>query len=259
MGDRHLLLHSSRYVQGWIDLGFAQAIRARPEQLPLGQSTRHPLRDLTGMATPVAWEILRAEAFQHLSRSRCALGTLVKKIGPCTLQQAPDLFDCLVRSIIAQFISTKAAETISSRICLAGGKKRFHPEGIAKQGPDGLKALGLSGSKSRFLMGAAELWLERKIEGLPVPHSKQPDVEATLAKLAGVGPWTLDMLRIFALGRPDVFPIGDYGLRTGMASLFKLRETPEKEAMIRLAMPWVPFRTFATWYIWRSKGSVPQS
>ena len=211
------------------------------------------------MAAPLAWDTLKANAFEHLSRSPCPLGSLVKETGPCTLQQAPDLFDCLVRSIIAQFISTKAAETISNRICIAGGKKHLHPEGISRLGPEGLKGLGLSRSKSRFLTDAAAFWLERKAKRQPVPHPKQKEVESTLADLAGVGPWTLDMLRIFALGQPDVLPIGDYGLQTGMANLFQLSRPPIKETLIRLAAPWAPYRSFATWYIWRSKGAVPQS
>lgn len=211
------------------------------------------------MAGSTSWETLKAQAFRHLTRSRCPLGAFVRKAGPCTLQQAPDLFDCLVRSIIAQFISTKAAETISTRICQAGGKKRFHPDGIGKIGTDGLRALGLSTSKSRFLIGAAELWMERKAKRLKAPSPDQADIESTLGELAGVGPWTLDMLRIFALGKPDVLPVGDFGLRTGIADLFNLEAMPDPETMNRLAMPWAPFRSFATWYVWRSKDPVPQS
>lgn len=180
-------------------------------------------------------------------------------MGPCTLRLAPDLFDCLVRSIIAQFISTQAAETISTRICAAGGKPVFYPSGIWKLGLQGLKNLGLSSAKAGFLMGAAELWKDRSRRRLPPLQADSKEVETLLADLPGVGPWTLDMLRIFALGKPDIFPVGDYGLKSGIAEIFGMAELPEKDELLRISEPWAPYRTFATWYVWRSKGSVPQS
>jgi DNA-3-methyladenine glycosylase II len=211
------------------------------------------------MAVDYIWENLRFEAYLQLSKSKCPLGGLVRKWGPCTLRQAPDLFDCLVRSIIAQFISTKAAETISTRICAAGRKPLFYPSGIMKLGHIGLKKLGLSTAKASFLMGAAELWKDRSRKRLPALQAGIEEVETLLGELQGVGPWTLDMLRIFALGKPDVFPVGDYGLKSGIAELFGMTEPPDKAQLQRIGEPWAPYRTFATWYIWRSKRNVPQS
>jgi 3-methyladenine DNA glycosylase/8-oxoguanine DNA glycosylase len=126
-------------------------------------------------------------------------------------------------------------------------------------GPIGLKKLGLSTAKASFLMGAAELWKDRSRKRLPALQAGIEEVETLLGELPGVGPWTLDMLRIFALGKPDIFPVGDYGLKSGIAELFGMTELPDKAQLFRIGEPWAPYRTFATWYIWRSKGNVPQS
>lgn len=205
------------------------------------------------------WETLKNRAFRHLSASSCPLGKVVRDLGPCTLVQAENLYDCLNRSIVSQFISTKAAQAISAKILAAMGTPVFTPQGVNKLGPEKLKNLGLSSSKARFLHGAAELWLDRKKKKLAPPSPALEEVEDLLGELPGVGPWTLDMLRIFALGKPDVLPLGDYGLKTGIAALFGLEGVPDTNILEKLAAPWAPYRSFATWYVWRSKGNVPQS
>jgi len=211
------------------------------------------------MPKKTSWGKCKSKAFDHLSICKSPLSLLVQDIGPCTLELSPDLFDCLTRTIIAQFISTKAAETITKRIVSASGGTLFCAEGIRKVGQSGLKNLGLSTSKAKYILGVADLWEERKKNKLKAFSHEVDGVEEALSELSGVGPWTLDMVRIFALGHPNILPVGDYGLKSGIAALYGLKDLPDKNLIINLAKPWEPYRSFATWYIWHSKGSVPQS
>ncbi|MBI3822675.1 MAG: DNA-3-methyladenine glycosylase 2 family protein [Planctomycetes bacterium] len=200
---------------------------------------------------------LLQKARRHLSRRDAILRPLIRAIGPCTLQHNSDHFAILVRSIISQQISTKAALAIGNR--LLERLKRFQPKRLLAASEDDLRSAGLSRGKQRSLRDLAE-----KCQAGVVPLTKLAGLEdaaivEALTQVYGIGPWTAEMFLIFSLGRLDVLPIGDYGLRAGMQKHYQLPDLPKKDTLHELTEAWRPYRSIGTWYIWRSLGGVPQS
>jgi DNA-3-methyladenine glycosylase II len=199
------------------------------------------------------------KARRHLARRDPVLKRLTGAIGPCTLLQIPDRFGALVRSIISQQISSKAAITISTRLEQALGSAGFTPEAILAMSSEEMRAAGLSAGKARSL---CDLALKVHNQTVPLDRLHElPDEEviARLVPVRGIGRWTAEMFLIFSLGRLDVLPVDDLGLRVGIQRQYALEEPPAKARMLELAEPWRPYRTIATWYLWRSLGTVPQS
>jgi DNA-3-methyladenine glycosylase II len=199
------------------------------------------------------------KARRYLARRDPVLKRLTRAIGPCTLWQNPNRFAALVRSIISQQISGKAAIAISSRLEQALGSTGITPEGILALSSEELRAAGLSAAKARSLCDLAE-----KVHNQTVPldclhELPDEDVIARLVPVRGIGRWTAEMFLIFSLGRLDVLPVDDLGLRVGIQRQYALEELPTKARLLELAEPWQPYRTIATWYFWRSLGTVPQS
>jgi DNA-3-methyladenine glycosylase II len=199
------------------------------------------------------------KAQRHLSRRDPVLKRLIKQVGPCTLQFDPDGFGVLVRSIVSQQISGKAARSISARLAESLGPRGIHPKAVLAAPEATLRAAGLSAAKVRAVRDLAE-----KVHGGEVPLDRLPDlpdeeVIAHLLPVRGIGRWTAEMFLIFSLGRADVLPVADYGLREGVRRQYELEEIPARQKLVELAEPWRPYRTIATWFMWRSVGGVPQS
>ena len=180
-------------------------------------------------------------------------------VGPCRLQpDAGDPFALLVRSIISQMISTKAAAAVHAKVkvALAGA---VTPEAVCATSDSELRAAGLSGAKVRSLRAIAV----RAVSGeLPLHRFREmcdDEIAEHLLPLPGIGQWTLEMFLIFGLGRLDVLPVADLGLRAGVRTLYGLRELPTAANLTAMAETWRPYRTIATWYFWRSRGAVSQS
>jgi DNA-3-methyladenine glycosylase II len=202
---------------------------------------------------------LFARAQRHLSRRDAVLKRLIGAVGPCTLYHDPNRFAVLARSIISQQISTKAAASISLKLRQALAPEGITPKGILAAPPETLRAAGLSASKARGLVDLAE-----KVHDGTVPLDELHDMEDEevidrLIPVFGIGRWTAEMFLIFSLGRLDVLPVADQGLRAGVRVQYGLKEIPARAQLEELALPWRPYRSVATWYIWRSLGSVPQS
>lgn len=198
-------------------------------------------------------------AQRHLKRRDPVLKRLIEQHGPCTLQLDPDRFGVLVRSIIAQQISSKAAISISGRLMQILGRSGLTPKALLRIRQPKLRSVGLSAAKARYVRDLADK-VHRGV--VPLDDLHDCDDEEVIAKLLpvlGIGRWTAEMFLIFCLGRPDVLPIADLGLRVGVQKQYGLRKMPEKARLIKLAETWRPYRTIATWYIWRSFGAVPQS
>jgi DNA-3-methyladenine glycosylase II len=199
------------------------------------------------------------KAQRHLARRDAVLKRLIAHVGPCTLRPDPDGFGVLARSIVSQQISTKAALSIAARLLEVLGKAGLSPKALLAASDEALRSAGLSANKVRSLRDLAE-----KVHGGAVPLDDLPErsdeeVIATLLPVRGIGRWTAEMFLIFSLGRFDVLPVGDYGLRAGVQRAYKLEETPGKDELTKLAEPWQPYRSIGTWFIWKSAGPVPQS
>jgi 3-methyladenine DNA glycosylase/8-oxoguanine DNA glycosylase len=216
---------------------------------------------VTGSArAPGAWAANEA-AVQYLRSADPVLGKLIDAVGPCDLELrvAPDTFAALARSVVYQQLSGKAAAAIFARLCALGsfqdatGAECPTPEVVLASPAGALRAVGMSGAKERSLRDMAE----RSVNGtLPaMAEFAAMDDEAVIAQLGqvrGVGRWTAEMFLIFSLGRPDVLSSGDQGLRRGFQLAFGLAELPAPEEMLEHGKLWAPYRSVASWYLWRS-------
>ena len=193
----------------------------------------------------------------HLARRDAVIKPVIRAVGPCTLRCEADHFDVLVRSIISQQISTRAALAIANRLREAVG--RFQPRRILEASDDTLRQAGLSQGKRLSLRDLASKCSDGTVPLKKLADLDDADVVETLVKVRGIGPWTAEMFLIFSLGRMDVLPVGDYGLQAGMQKLHALAELPKKARLHELTESWKPYRSIGTWYVWRSLGGVPQS
>ena len=153
-------------------------------------------------------------------------------------------FDSLVASIIGQQLSVKAAATIEGRVRDLVGD--LTPEAITNTSPEALRAAGLSHSKVAYVGHLADAFRDGSISPTALTVAPDADVISTLTTVRGVGVWTAEMFLIFGLGRPDVWSVGDLGLKKGVHALFGQEVTPLEVATTR----WSPYRSLAAWYVW---------
>jgi DNA-3-methyladenine glycosylase II len=198
-------------------------------------------------------------AQRHLAASHPVMTRLIERIGPCTFRPNPDLFTVIVHTVISQQISVKAADSIGLRLREAAGRNGLTPAAILKLSDGQLRAAGLSAAKQRSIRTIAARIAEGTLDLAALTGQSDADVFTTLRQVPGLGPWSVDMVLIFGLGRPDILPVGDFGLRMGVKEVYELPALPSPGELEELSQPWRPYRSVATWYFWRSRGTVPQS
>lgn len=166
-------------------------------------------------------------------------------------QKGLNPFHALIRAIIFQQLSGKAARTILDRFLTIYDKKFPTPQRLLDTPVTALRAAGISTQKAGYLRDLAQKFVDGSVN--PRRFSKMTDREVFehVVAVKGIGPWTCDMFLMFTLGRPDVLPTGDLGIQKGMQKLFRLRSLPTPEKMQKLADSWRPYRTVACWYLWR--------
>jgi len=187
---------------------------------------------------------------------------LIDQIGPLSVRarkrgRPDDAYGTLVRSITGQQLSTKAAATIYGRLTELYGGRTPTPEEILGTDPQQLRAIGLSNAKAAYLRDLAEHIVDGE---LPIDDlAAMPDakVAETLIAIKGLGRWTVDMFLMFHLGRPDVLPVGDLGIRKAMQIHYGLEDLPSPSEMERIADAWRPHRTLASLYLWESLDNRP--
>lgn len=171
---------------------------------------------------------------------------------------AEDHYGALVRSIVGQQLSTKAARAIYTRLTDRFGGRTPTPVEVLEDDPEELRAAaGLSRAKVSFLRSLAEHVLDGSLELETLDGLSDDEVEAELVAVKGLGPWTADMFLMFHLQRPDVLPVGDLGIRRAMTVQYGLAELPAAPEMEAIAEPWRPYRTLACVYLWRSLQATP--
>jgi DNA-3-methyladenine glycosylase II len=191
-----------------------------------------------------------AEAIEHLRALDERWAERIEKVGPCRLVARPDRFGTLVRAIIGQQISTKAAASIDQRLRDLAGDPH-DPESLLRAGFDALRSVGLSGVKAQYVLNLAEAVHSKQV---PVHEFDDWDDEAitvSLTSIKGVGPWTAEMFLIFCLNRPDVLSVGDLGIRNGLKNHHGLDEIPSPKLCRELTERLRPYRTVAMWYLWQ--------
>ena len=187
---------------------------------------------------------------------------IVERVGPLDLEartrgRPDDSYGALVRSITGQQLSVKAARTIYLRVAdLYGGRTPTPAELIATD-PDDLRAAGLSYAKAAYLRDLAERVEDGRLELERFPELDDATVSAELTAIKGVGQWTADVFMMFHLGRQDVLPVGDLGIRNAAELEYGLRKLPSPDRLKRLARPWRPYRTLACVYLWESLDNAP--
>ena len=192
----------------------------------------------------------------RLSRADAVLGGLISAVGPCRLSAQPDghPFQILARAIAHQQLNGTAANTILKRLVDSVGAGGFPtPEQVTAASPESLRAAGFSFAKVAALRDLAE----KTIAGL-VPDAatlrelSDEEIIARLTQVRGIGRWTVEMLLVFQLGRPDVLPVDDFGVRTGFQAAYGLSRLPRPQALAAWGERWKPYRTTAAWYLWRA-------
>jgi DNA-3-methyladenine glycosylase II len=198
------------------------------------------------------------KARRHLARDARLKG-LIDRVGPCTLVPDDAGFVVLARAIVAQLISTPAARTIYGRLEAAAGAAGVTPASVLALGEEKLRSLGLSGGKARSLLDLSQRASDGRLPIDELPALTDEECMGRLVEVRGIGAWTAEMYMIFGLGKLDVLPVGDFGLRDGVRQLYGLEDLPGKAKLTEIAEPWRPYRSVATWYVWRGRGYVPQS
>ena len=169
----------------------------------------------------------------------------------------PDPYEALVRAIVGQQLSTRAAASIWDRLQGAFGGKTPPPAELLAADEDALRGVGLSRAKVGFLRDLARRITEGELDLARLSELPDEDVVAALIEVHGVGRWTAEMFLIFHLGRPDVVSTGDLGIRRAVQVAYELEELPAPAELERIAEPWRPHRTLASLYLWRSLAATP--
>jgi DNA-3-methyladenine glycosylase II len=203
------------------------------------------------------------QAIAHLRASDPVLRGLIDEIGVDSLGERRiarprDHYGALVRTIVGQQLSTRAARAIYERLTQRFGGRAPTPEEILADDPSELRtSVGLSHAKVRYLRSLAEHVLDGSLELGKLGRLSDDEVTARLTAINGIGRWSADMFLMFHLQRPDVLPVGDLGIRKAFQSLYGLPELPEAAEMERIAEPWRPHRSLACLFLWRSASAVP--
>jgi DNA-3-methyladenine glycosylase II len=197
-----------------------------------------------------------ATALKHLTKADPVLGRVIKSVGPCTLtpESARSPFESLVRAVSHQQLHGKAAESILKRFLACFPGRRFpRPADLAAVSDEAMRSAGFSGAKVAAIRDIAAKTIEGIVPG-PRAIKNMPDEEIIerLTMVRGVGRWTVEMLLIFQLGRPDVLPADDFGVRNGFRRAYGLPEMPKPKELLAHGARWAPYRTTAAWYLWRA-------
>ncbi len=196
-------------------------------------------------------------AVEHLRAADGMLARVIDTVGPfdMRLKRTPSLFGALAEAIVYQQLTGKAAATIFARVCALFPRAHEGPsaEQILRASDAKLRAAGLSRAKLASLRDLARRAEADEIPTLAEAHA-MPDeaIVERLTQVRGIGRWTVEMLLIFRLGRPDVLPVDDYGIRKGFAIAFKKRALPARGDVEKRGARWKPYRTVASWYLWRA-------
>jgi DNA-3-methyladenine glycosylase II len=193
------------------------------------------------------------ESRRALMRRDPKLAAHIKKMGSKRPSFAPrDPFHALVRAVVSQQLSTRAADTIEGRVlALVGGAEGLTPASLLETDPAALRTAGLSRPKISYLRDLAEHVMDGRLDLHGLQHKTDEEIVAAITAIKGFGVWSAEMFLLFCLRRPDVFPVGDLGIVKAMQILTGMKRRPKPRTMSRVAEAWRPHRSVASWYLWR--------
>jgi len=195
------------------------------------------------------------EACGALSAADPIMGRLIADFPGGHLVSRGDPFQTLARSIVGQQISVKAAQSVWTRFAAAA--REIHPDRVARMRVSTLRAAGLSARKAEYLKDLAQHFMSGGVDPSRWPACSDEDVIDELVQVRGIGRWTAEMFLIFNLLRPDVLPLDDIGVLRGIGAAYGSGERVSRGEAIALGETWRPWRTVATWYLWRSLDPLP--
>jgi len=196
-------------------------------------------------------------ALKHLGAADATLAALIERVGPFRMEQksASSLFDVLAEAIVYQQLHARAAASIHARVRALVPRTRgvACARALIALPDEPLRGAGLSRSKPLALRDLAERTIDGHVPTIAQAHRMDDEaIIEHLTEIRGIGRWTAQMVLMFRLGRPDVLPVDDFGIRKGFAVAFRKREMPKREVVEKRGERWRPFRTVASWYLWRA-------
>lgn len=206
------------------------------------------------LVTPDYWD----DACRHLARRDRVMKKLIPRFGQARLHSRGDAFTTLARSIVGQQISVKAAQSVWERLADAGARHgRLDPQAVLSLGVDELRASGLSARKVEYVRDLAAHFVDGTVHERQWPSMDDEAIIDELVAIRGIGRWTAEMFLIFHLLRPNVLPLDDLGLIRGISVNYFSGEPVTRAEAREVGEAWAPYRSVATWYVWRSLDPVP--
>jgi DNA-3-methyladenine glycosylase II len=194
------------------------------------------------------------EAIGYLSSVDSPLARLIERVGPFNMpiRRMPNPFEALARNIIYQQLHGTAAGAIHGRVLALFGENKLRPQNILDASEESLRGAGLSGAKLVALKDLAAKTLDGTVPTLSrLRRMDDEEIIEHLTQVRGIGRWTVEMLLIFSLGRADVLPVGDFAVRKGFSLVYGMKELPKPKELVHYGERWRPFRSVASWYMWR--------
>ena len=197
------------------------------------------------------WE----QAVFYLSDNDPIMKNIINNHNEDYLQSRDDPFNALCRTIIGQQISVKAAASIWNKF--ATGTKNINPKNVIKYGNNNIRKCGISNKKAEYIIGLSNFFIENPDSVNLWKKMDDKSIIKELCQLKGIGPWSAEMFLMFCLLRPDVLPLGDLGLRRAVGKNYLNTFDPTYEEVEKVAKKWIPYRSAATWFLWKSIDPIP--
>lgn len=194
-------------------------------------------------------------ARKHLLKSDPVMRGIVKACGPFEMEARGKPYEALLRAVLYQQLAGPAAAAIERRFLAMFGGRIPAPDQLAPMTDEQLRAAGISRQKASYMRSVGEHFASGELSDRKLLRAGDDDVIEMVTRIRGVGRWTADMLLMFCIGRPDVLPVGDLGIQNSMRLAYGLDVLPKPDEMSAIAEPWRPYRSAASWYLWR-RGDV---
>ncbi len=196
---------------------------------------------------------MSVDPVRYLCQTDFRLGEVIRSVGKYSIKTANDPFLSLIRSIISQQLAERVANVIYGRFLEYYNNVSPIPEQILLTPDNILKTkVGLSSKKIEYIKDLSARVIDRRLNLALTSEMSDDEIVNQLIQVKGIGKWTAEMFLIFCLGRPDIFPVGDLGVRKAIQKLYTLPELPIPSTMLAISQPWKPYRSIATWYLWKS-------
>jgi len=198
-----------------------------------------------------------AKAVRHVRRRDPQIRRIIDACGPLEIEARRGAFKSLGRAIFFQQLAGPAARTIMTRVLTAlstDEERWFEPHLMLQASDEALRAAGLSRQKIAYMRDLSDKFASGELSEDDFEHLDDEDVIVRASSVKGIGRWTAEMFLMFTLGRPDVLPVDDLGVRRGMQITYGLDDMPKPDTMREIAEPWRPYRSAGTWYMWRALG-----